>query len=153
MDRSFDCRQRSKWSEPHFLTSKFLPNKSVVKVKIRKLFIRQTLFPPTRTAKFIACEEGVSVTKSLHKAFQLSNSKFPTVVKTKSSEHTLRGRFFDSGRKKRASQTSTNYSFFPGSSFAGHLRSSAWSSEPWYSVTVLVFLAMCFSTTSGYLCA
>ena len=55
VDRSLDCRHRSKSSEPLFLTSKFLLSESVVNVTISKIYIRHSLFPPTRTAKPIYC--------------------------------------------------------------------------------------------------
>ena len=59
-----DCRQRGKWSEPHFLTSKLLLSESMVNVIIRKIFVRHSLSPPTRTAKPVACEGSRVRTKS-----------------------------------------------------------------------------------------
>ena len=56
-------------------------------------------------------------------------SKFPTTVETSSSEHTLRDRFFNSGQKKGFASFNELLNFSE-SSFAGHLRSSADSSEP-----------------------
>ena len=73
MDRSFDCRQRSKWSEPPFLTSKFLLSESVVNVIIRKLFIRHSLFPPHAQPSLLPVKEAVSVL-SLPKASQPSKT-------------------------------------------------------------------------------
>ena len=72
-----DCRQWNKLSEPHFLTSKFLLSKSVVKVIIRKLFIRHSLFP--RQPSLLPVKEAVSVL-SLHKASQPSNTLINELV-------------------------------------------------------------------------
>ena len=73
MDRSFDCRQRSKWSEPHFLSSKFFLSKSVVKVIIRKLFLRHSLSPRHAQPSLLPLKEALSVL-SLHKASHPSNT-------------------------------------------------------------------------------
>ena len=54
-----DCGQRSKWSEPHFLTSKFLLSESVVNVIIRKLFIRHSLFPRPEQPSLLPVKERV----------------------------------------------------------------------------------------------
>ena len=73
VDRSFNFRQRSKWSEPHFLTSKFLLSKSVVKVIIKKLIIHHSFFPRHAQPSLLPVKESVFVL-SLHKASQPSNS-------------------------------------------------------------------------------
>ena len=73
MDRSFDCRQRSKWSEPPFLTFKFLLSKFVVNVTIRKLLIPHSLLPGHAQSSLLPEKETVSVL-SLHKASYLLNT-------------------------------------------------------------------------------
>ena len=73
VDRSFDCRQRSKSSEPLFLTSKFLLRESVVNVIIRKLFIRHSLFLRHAQPSLLPVKEAVSVLR-LHEASQPSNT-------------------------------------------------------------------------------
>ena len=68
-----DCRQRSKWSEPHFLTSKFLLSESVVNVIKTKLLLYVTLFFPRHAQpSLLPVKEAVSAL-SLHKASQPSN--------------------------------------------------------------------------------
>ena len=53
--------QRSKSSEPHFLTSKFLLSKSVVEVIICKLFIRHSLFARHAQPSLLPVKEAVPV--------------------------------------------------------------------------------------------
>ena len=67
-----DCGQRSKWSEPHFLTYKFLLTESVANVIIRKLYVT-LLFPRHAQPSLLPVKEAVSVL-SLHKVSQPSNT-------------------------------------------------------------------------------
>ena len=74
VDRSFDCRQRSKSSEPPLLTSKFLLSESVVNVILKKtIYTSLSIFPRHAQPSLLPVKEAVSVL-SLHKASQPSNT-------------------------------------------------------------------------------
>ena len=68
-----ECRQRSKWSESYFLTSKLLLRESVVNVIIKKYLYVTLVFPRHAQPSLLPVKEAVSVL-SLHKASQLSNT-------------------------------------------------------------------------------